>query len=203
MTKKNEACCLSLKAKEVFKQLKLALMKVPILAFADYSKPFLLETDASKDGLGAVLLQKGVNGKYHPIAYGSKALTKSEKNYHSSKLEFLALKWAVTKHFREYLQYSSEPFLIRTDNNPLTYVVTTPNLDATGHQWVGTLTNYNFNIECLKGCDNSTADILSRMTEHLEDDDVKCLLDGVTIGAANQAELHNPLVQQAEVEDNI
>ena len=67
-------------------------MKAPILSFSDYSKPFLLETDASKDGLGAVLLQMGDDGKYHPIVYGSKALTKSEKNYHSSKLEFLGLK---------------------------------------------------------------------------------------------------------------
>ena len=78
-------------------------MKAPVLSFADYSKPFLLETDASKDGLGAALLQKGNDGKYHPIAYRSKALNKSEKNDHSSKLEFLALKWAVTEHFREYL----------------------------------------------------------------------------------------------------
>ena len=185
-TKKEETCSLSLKAKEVFKQLKLALMKAPVLSFADYSKPFLLEMDASKDGLGAVLLQKGDDGKYHPIAYGSKALTKSEKNYHSSKLEFLALKWAVTEHFREYLQYSSEPFLIRTDNNPLTYVMMTPNLNATGHHWVRALANYNFNIEYLKGHDNSATDILSRMTECLEDDnDMKCLLDGITIGAAN------------------
>ena len=90
---------------------------------------------------------------------------KSEKNYHSSKLEFLALKWAVTEHFREYLQYSPEPFLIRTDNNPLTYVMTTPNLDATGYQWVRSLANYDFRIEYLKGCDNSTANVLSRMTE--------------------------------------
>ena len=159
-------------------------MKAPVLSFADYSKPFLLETDASKDGLG-VLLQKGNNGKYHPIAYGSKALSKSEKNYHSSKLEFLALKWAVIEHFREYLQYSPEPFLIRTDNNPLTYVMTTLNLDATGHQWVGSLANYNFKIEYMKGHDNSTTDVLSRMTEQLGDDDVKCLPDGITIGAAN------------------
>ena len=129
---------------------------------------------------------KKVNdGKYHPIAYRSKALSKSEKNYHSLKLEFLALKWAVTEHFREYLQYLPQPFLIRTDNNPLTYVMMTPNLDATGHQWVGSLANYNFKIEYLKGRDNSTADVLSRMTEQLGDDDIKCLLDGITIGAAN------------------
>ena len=137
-------------------------MKAPVLSFADYSKPFLLEIDASKDELGAVLLQKGNDGKYHPIDYGSKALCKSEKNYHSSKWEFLALKWAVTKHFRKYLQYSPEPFLIRIDNNPLTYMMMTPNLDATGHQWVGSVANYNFKIDYLKGCDNSTADILSR-----------------------------------------
>ena len=176
---------MSLKAKQVFKQLKLALMKAPVLSFANYSKPFLLETDASKDRLGVVLLQKGTNGKYHPIAYGSKALTKSEKNYHSSKLEFLVLKWAVTEHFREYLQYTTEPFLMRTDNTPLTYMMTTPNLDVNGHQRVGALTNYNFNIEYLKGHDNSAADVLSRMRECLEDDDVKCLLDGITIRATN------------------
>ena len=126
-------------------------MKAPVLAFAHYGKPFMLETDASKDGLGAVLLQKGEDGKYHPIVYGGKALSKSEKNYHSLKFEFLALKWVVTKHFREYLQYSSEPFLIRTENNPLTYMMTTPNLDTTGHQLVGSLANYNFKIEYLKG----------------------------------------------------
>ena len=74
-------------------------MKAPVLSFANYSKPFLLETDASKDRLGVVLLQKGDDGKYHPIAYRSKAFSKSEKNYHSSKLEFLALKWAVTSIF--------------------------------------------------------------------------------------------------------
>ena len=54
-----------------------------------------------------------------------------KKNYHSTKLEFLALKWAVMEHFKEYLPY--QPFLVRTDNNPLTYIMTTPNPDATGH----------------------------------------------------------------------
>ena len=54
----------------------------------------------------------------------------TQKSYHSTKLEFLALKWAITEHFKEYLLY--QPFLVRTDNNPLTYIMTTPNLDATG-----------------------------------------------------------------------
>ena len=55
----------------------------------------------------------------------------AEKNYHSSKLEFLVLKWSVTEHFKEYLVYV--PFVVWTDNNPLTYVLTTPNQDAIGH----------------------------------------------------------------------
>ena len=68
---------------------------------------------------------------FHPVAYGSQALTAHEGNYHSTILEFLALKWAITEHFKEYLLY--QPFLVKTDNNPLTYIMTTPNLDATGH----------------------------------------------------------------------
>ena len=87
--------------------------------------------DTSKEGPGAVLSQKQADGHFHLVAYGSKTLTAHEKNYHSTELEFLALKWAVTEHFKEYLLY--QPFLEKTDNNPLTYVMTTPNLDATGH----------------------------------------------------------------------
>ena len=93
-------------------------------------KDFLLETDASMEGLGAVLSKKQADGHYHPVACGSQALTAHEKNCHSTKLEFLVLKWALMEHFKEYLLY--QPFLVRTDNNPLMYIMTTPNLDATG-----------------------------------------------------------------------
>ena len=96
---------------------------------------------------------------YQPVAYGSQALTTHEKNYHSTKLEFLALKWAITEHFKEYLLY--QPFLVKTDNNPLMYIMTTPNLDATGHQWVGALVKFNFWLEYQKGQDNTVADLLS------------------------------------------
>ena len=81
--------------------------------------------------MGAVLSQKQVDGWFHLVAYDSQALTVHEKNYYSTKLEFLALKWAITEHFKEYLLY--QPFLVKTGNNPLTYIMTTPNLDATGH----------------------------------------------------------------------
>ena len=78
---------------------------------------------------------------YHPVAFGSRTLTPSKQNYHSSKLEFLALKWSVTEHFKEYLGYA--PFTVHTNNNPLTYVLTTPNLDVMGHCWVGALASYD------------------------------------------------------------
>ena len=109
---------------EAFQALKQACMNSPILAFANYIKDFLLKMDASREGLGAVLSRKQVDGQFHPVAYGSWALTAHEKNYHSTKLEFLALKWAITEHFKEYLLY--QPFLVKTDNNPLTYITTTP-----------------------------------------------------------------------------
>ena len=146
---KSEWVSLSKEALEAFLALKQACMNSPVLAFADYTKDFLLKMDTSKEGLGAVLSQKKEDGWFHPVAYGSRALTTHEKNYHSTKLEFLALKWAVTENFKEYLLY--QPFLVKNDNNPLMYITTTPNLDATGHQWVGALVKFNFWLEYQKG----------------------------------------------------
>ena len=102
-SRKLEQVSLPENALEAFQVSKWACMSSPVLAFAYYMKDFLLKTDASKEGLGAVLSQKQADGHFHPVAYGSWALTAHEKNYHSTKLEFLALKWAVTEHFKEYL----------------------------------------------------------------------------------------------------
>ena len=118
-----------MKAFEVLKQ---ACMMAPILAFADYTKPFLLETNVSKEGLGAVLITKAgrqMVPPHHLCQQGPNDPIK--KNNHSTKLEFLALKWAVTEHLKEYLLYQS--FVVGTDNNPVMYIMSTPNLDATGH----------------------------------------------------------------------
>ena len=150
-------------------------LTVPVLAFVDFKKPFLLETDASIEGLGAVLSQEQDDGHYHLVAYASCGLKGGKLKYHSSKLEFLALKWAMTKQFREYLQY--QPFLIRTDNNPLTYVLTTPNLDAIGHRWVVAMVGYNFEIQYIRGSDNKVTDALSHIGECLDKDSIKELLD--------------------------
>ena len=171
-------------------------MTAPVLVFTDYTKPFLLETDASKDGLGAVLSQKQADGWYHPIAYGSRVPTSHEKNYHSYKHEFLALKWAVMEHFKEYLPYQS--FMVTTNNNPLTYIISIPNLDATGHWWVGALVQFNFELEYQKGCDNTVADVLSWVTTQLDPDTVKSILNGVAVGTTHHAKCHDPAMVEGD-----
>ena len=192
----SECVSLSKDALKAFETLKQTCITAPVLAFADYTKSFLLEMDASKDGLGAVLSQKQVDGWYHPVTYGSRAFMPHLKNYHSTKLEFLALKWVVTEHFKEYLLY--QPFLVKTDNNPLTYIMKTPNLDATGNWWEGGLVQFNFKLEYQKGCDNTVADVLSQVTTWLYPDTVKSILDGVAIGEVYWAEVYDSAMVESD-----
>ncbi|TWW67066.1 hypothetical protein D4764_02G0001070 [Takifugu flavidus] len=144
------------------------LTSPPILAYPDYDLPFVLHTDASNEGLGAVLYQQQGN-KLRVIAYGSRTLTPAEKNYHlhSSKLEFLALKWAICDKFRDYLYYAPT-FTVYTDNNPLTYVLSSARLNAVGHRWVGELADFHFTIKYRPGKSNTDADTLSRHPVHLD-----------------------------------
>lgn len=142
-----------------FKTLVERLTSAPVLAFADPKLPYLLHTDASGEGLGAALYQEQ-DGKPRVIAYASRGLSKSEKNYPTHKLEYLALKWAVCEKFNDYL-YGSE-FVVLTDNNPLTYVLTSAKLDAAGHRWLAALSTYNFSIKYRAGIANKDADGLSR-----------------------------------------
>ena len=95
------------------------------------------------------------------IAYASRSLNKAERKYSAHKLEFLALKWAITDCFHEYL-YGGE-FEVFTDNNPLTYILTSAKLDATGQRWVAALRLYNFQIHYRSGKKNAIADTLSRI----------------------------------------
>ena len=83
---------LTMEAKDAFEILKRACLEAPVLAFADFDKPFLLETNASKLGLGAVTSQKQADSQYHPVDYASQSLTTHEHNYHSMKQVFLAQK---------------------------------------------------------------------------------------------------------------
>ena len=177
-------------ALKAFKELKMKCMTAPVLVFADFKKPFHLKTDASKEGLSAVLLQELDDGQYQLVAFASRELKGGEPKYHSSKLEFVALKWAVTKQFCEYLQ--GKPFTVRTDNNLLTYILTTPNLDTLGHRWVAALASYNMKLEYMKGSNNKVADALSQVsTQKLDEETVTELLNYAQNGSTPRAETAN------------
>jgi hypothetical protein len=157
---------------QAFDKLTTLLTSAPVLAYAEYSLPFLLHTDASGIGLGAILYQVQ-DGKERVIAYASRSLTPAERNYPAHKLEFLALKWAICDKFYDYL-YGNKVH-VKTDNNPLTYVQTTARLDACSHRWLAALSAFDISISYRQGKKNIDADALSRLpwqsddtTVHLE-----------------------------------
>ena len=145
---------------ESFDKLKECLTNAPVLGYPDPDSPFELHIDGSRQALGAVLYQRQ-NGQLKVIAYASRTLNKAESHYEVHKIEFLALKWAVTERFQDYL-YGAR-FTIYTDNNPLTFVLTSAHLDATGHRWVAALAAFNFDIKYRSGKSNVDADCLSRL----------------------------------------
>ena len=180
--KKSEHVDLCPEALEAFDRLKAACLQAPILAFPDFDKPFLLEMDASGRGLGAVLSQKQADGRYHPITYASRVMNETEQRYHSNKQEFLALKWVVTEQFHEYMSpygKNRNEFVVCTDNNLLTYIFSSTNLDAVGQCWVAHLASYNFSLEYQKGKENMVADFLSRMNECLPEEEVQEYLNKI------------------------
>ena len=152
--------CWEPEQQEAFETLQRLCTESPILTCADFKVPFVLQNDASGDGLGAVLYQVQ-DGQKRVLAYASRSLSKSERNYLVHKLEFLALKWAIIDKFHEYL-YGKE-FQVYTDNNPLAYVLTTGKLDAAGHRWVAALSNYTFSIIYKPGKGYYDADALSHI----------------------------------------
>ena len=170
---------------KAFVTLKDKLSSFPVLGFANYSLPFELHTDASGRGLGAVLYQEQ-EGVKRVISYASRGLTKSEANYPAHKLEFLCLKWAVTEKFQDYLY--GHDFVVFTDNNPLTYILSSAKLDATGHRWVAALAAFNFNILYRPGKSNADADALSRLpsqlsnhVENVSTDSVKAVCNSIHV----------------------
>ena len=142
------------------------LTSAPVLGYPDFKESFILVIDASHLGLGAVLSLKK-DGKQVVIAYASRALRPNERNmenYSSMKLELLALKWAVTEKFRDYLIGAS--FTVYTDNNPLSYFNSTAKLGATEMRWQAELAQFQFQIKYRPGRVNTNADSLSRKTDH-------------------------------------
>ena len=149
-----------------FECLKQKLTSAPVLAYPDFNLPFIVEVDASIQGLGAVLSQKQ-NGKMVVIAYASRRLKQHERsmrNFSSMKIEMLALTWAICKKFKDYL--FGAHFTVLTDNNPLSHLMNSKKSVAE-MGWLADLAQFDFTIQYRSGKSNVSADWLSR---HAMDD---------------------------------
>lgn len=144
-------------AQQVFEKLKEVMSSCPVLALPDFNQPFVLECDASGDGIGAVLMQNK-----HPIVYESRKLNKLEKLYSIYDKEMLAIMHALTK-FRQCLVGSK--FVVKTDHNSLRYFLGQKDLKDRQQKWISKIQAYDFEIEYVKGKNNVLADALSRRPE--------------------------------------
>ena len=132
LTQKGASFHWSAECQEAFDTLKLKLTMAPVLAYPSCEKPYTMETDASLSGLGAVLSQVHDDGKLHPVAYASRSLSKSERNYSVTELETLASVWAVT-HFCPYLYGQTVTAL--TDHSAVKAVLGTANPSGKHARW--------------------------------------------------------------------
>ena len=132
-SKKNRAILWDDECEEAFRKLKEICTSTPILAYADFSKPFYcIPMHAHWDwDQSYVKIRMGFDCI---IGYVCRSLSKTEWEYLVHKLEFLALNWPIMEQFHEYLYGNN--FVVYTDSNPLTYVLPSTKFDATGHLWL-------------------------------------------------------------------
>ncbi len=147
------------KEEHAFQMLKNTLCKVPILQIPDPSKDFILQTDASENAAGAVLMQNH-EGMNFPFAYASRKFTETERRYSVFEKECLALVWAVRK-FQMYLY--GKPFILQTDHQPLVYLNSSIHANGRLMRWALFLQSYQISIEAIRGSENVGADYMSRL----------------------------------------
>ncbi len=153
--------CWTRECQKAYETLKEKLVSPPILAFPNFSKPFLLETDASGFGLGAILSQKQDDGTVRIISCASRTMNRAERNYSATEREALAIVWAV-KTFRPYLY--GHYFTIVTDHSALKWLMTCTNPSGRLQRWALTLQEHNFEIQHKPGKAMGHVDALSRLT---------------------------------------
>lgn len=146
-------------AEQAFKKLSNALCSEPVLAVADFTKPFVVQTDASDVGIGAVLSQV-INNEEHPVMYLSRKMLPRETRYAVVEKECLAIKWAV-----EALKYYliGREFTLVTDHSPLKWMKENREKNARVTRWFLALQPYKYKVEHRSGSKNANADGLSRV----------------------------------------
>nr|XP_034194962.1 uncharacterized protein LOC117611144 [Osmia lignaria] len=146
------------KQQQAFDELKKRLIDSPVLAMPDWNKTFILQTDASTEGLGAVLTQEDDQGE-RVIAYASRTLNNAEKNYSATELECLAVKWGIWK-MRHYLE--GYHFIVVTDHQSLKWLEKIDSPSGRLARWALELGQWDFEIRYRRGPENTVADALSR-----------------------------------------
>jgi RNase H-like domain found in reverse transcriptase/Reverse transcriptase (RNA-dependent DNA polymerase)/Integrase zinc binding domain/Chromo (CHRromatin Organisation MOdifier) domain len=154
---------------QAFETLQNAMTNKPVLQQPDFTRPFVLLTDASAYGMGAILSQEGGSTnpsdnkkpRLHPIAYYSSTFTETERNYDIYERELLAIIKAIT-HWRPYLIWTKEPFTILTDHANLLHWKSPRKLNRHTARWHGELQDYNFKLQHTPGKLHTAADALSR-----------------------------------------
>ena len=128
----------------------------------DFDKPFRIETDASGYGVGGVISQF-IDKYWRPVAFFSRHLSRRERNYSALERELLA---AVSKaeHFKRYIY--GKRAILKTDHEPLKYLVHAEDLSGKIARWVDRLMNFDIVVEYRKGKLNGNADALSRVVDH-------------------------------------
>ena len=158
MTEKTAKFKWSLQCEQALNDFKQHLTSAPILALPDFSKQFVLDTNASDNGIGAILSQKQSDDHEYVVAYASRVLSKPERRYCVTRRELLAAV-SFIKHFRPYLL--GKPFVLRTDHCSLTWLYNFKNPEGQLAQWLEALQEYNFTIEHRKGHLHGNADAMS------------------------------------------
>jgi hypothetical protein len=163
LTKKGQPFQWNLDQEEAFNKLKVAVTTAPLLRYPNTKEPFLMDTDASEFAIGAVLIQEDPKtGLTHPVAYFSKKLNPSQRNYSVYDKELYAIVVAL-QFWRHYLYGSPHVIKIACDHRNLLYFKKTRILSARHARWTTILNEYRFELTYKKGLDNPAADALSRM----------------------------------------
>src|SRR6201987_3552484 len=159
LLKKNVKFSWTAECAEAFEAIKKVLVSEPVLKPADMSKPFILQTDASLVGYGAVLVQVW-DGVGHPCMYASRALQGRETRWPATQLEVGFVVWAILL-FRVFL-LSSRPFTLITDCDPLRYLHKFKGKNSMIKRWSIEIGQYNFEAKHKPGTQNGNEDALSR-----------------------------------------
>ena len=143
-----------------FEELRHHLSTAPVLAHPNFSRPFILDTDASDTGIGAVLSQIDDNGMERVVAYGSRVLSKPERRYCVTRRELLAVVF-FTRQFRPYL--AGHHFTLRTDHGSLTWLRNFKEPEGQLARWLERLQEFDFDTVHRRGRKHTNADALSRL----------------------------------------